>query len=318
MYLIRLKLKQAITKIKILKTNDKVSKQITNTSLIWSIFSLLVKITILGLGVMIILFPFYYMVAGSLMSPEGIQDKNDIQLWPKDLHWSNFTKAFTEGYWDALLLTGTITLISIVLKIFITLLMGYAFSLKKWKGKRVIWWIFLMIMMLPEVALMAGQFRVVTKLEWRNGTMMIAAMFLPFIASVFSAMMFRNAFEAIPTRIKEAAYIDGASEIKFFFKVAIPMISPTIWTVGILTAFAAWNSYMWPALLLSGTGSTQHVMSTWIFTTGLPFDPDDNRIQMQERLAAAIIAIIPMFIVYFAMRGRIMRAISRQGSSIKG
>ncbi len=318
MYLIRLRLKQAITKWRLARAGEKVSKQIKDSSLIWAILSLLVKIIILGIGVMIILFPFYYMLAGSLMSPEEIEDTNNIHLWPKHLQWSNFTKAFVSGYWSALLFTGSITFVSIILKIFITLLMGYAFSLKKWRGKKALWWLFLMIMMLPEVALMAGQFRVVTQLQWREGTMMMAAMILPFIASVFSAMMFRNAFEAIPLRIKEAAFVDGASEIKFFFKVAIPMVTPTIWTVGILTAFAAWNSYMWPALLLSGAGSDKQVMSTWVFTTGLPDDPNDNRLLMEVRLAAAVIAIIPMFIVYFAMRGRIMRAISRQGSAIKG
>ena len=131
MYLIKLRIKQFFYKHHLSKVGDKASKQITNTSLLLSMLSLLTKIIILGIGVMIILFPFYYMIAGSLMSPDEISDRHDIHLWPKHLQWSNFTKAFEDGYKGAVLLTGFITLASIVLKIFITMLMGYAFSLKK-------------------------------------------------------------------------------------------------------------------------------------------------------------------------------------------
>ena len=301
------------------KASEKTSKQAGKNSIVGAIISLTLKIIILGLGMMLILFPFYYMIAGSLMSYDEISDKTEIHLWPKKIQWGNFSKAFEQGYVKALLLTAGVTFSSIVLKIFVTILLGYAFSLPRWRGKQILWWTLLGTMMLPEVALLSGQFRMVTTLGWRNGFMLIASFSLPFIASIFSALMFRNAFEAIPDTIKEASMVDGSSELKYFVRIALPMITPTVWTVGILTAFAAWNSYMWPAILLAGApGDKHYMMSTWLFTTGMSVDPGDTRIRTQLRLAAAIIAIAPLFITYFLMRSRIMKAISKQGNTIKG
>lgn len=306
-------------KRRIEKVGEKVSKQAGKTSLTYAILTMLFKLTVLAIGVMIVLFPFYFMLSTSLMTDDEVTDNKAIHLAPETPIWSNFKNAFQEGYVQALYLTAIITASSIILKIIITMLMGYAFAMPKWRGKRIAWWGLLSLMMLPEVALMSGQFNMVTKLGMREGIMLLVSLSLPFLASVFSALMFKNAFEAIPERTKEAAIVDGASEIKYFIRVAMPMVTPTTWTVGILTAFAAWNSYMWPALLLGQSSSGYHVMSTWLFSTGRAVDPNDPvQLKVQIRMAAAIIAILPMFIAYFAMRGRIMKAISRQGSAIKG
>lgn len=81
--------------------------------------------------------------------------------------------------------------------------------------------------MIPEVALLFGQYQVVVDLNLRVGPNVVMAMILPFIASVFSAFMFKNAFEVIPDRTKEAAYVDGTSPIKYFLRIAVPMVTPT-------------------------------------------------------------------------------------------
>lgn len=288
------------------------------TSLFGSISATFFKILIIGFFGLIILFPFYYMISGSLMSFDEINDNAHTHLAPSTPHWENFTSAFADGYWKSLLLTAVVTLLTIVLKIFITMLMGYAFSLPKWRGKKFFWWLFLMVMMLPEVALLSGQFTVVTKMQMREGMMVIPALIMPFLASVFTAFMFRNAFEAIPSRIKEASYVDNVSGARYFFKVAVPMVTPTIWTVGIITAFAAWNSYMWPSVLLQDPDGNQ-LISTWLFTTGKAPDPEAQQgLWINIRLAAALLAILPMFIIYLVMRKRIMNAVGKQGSAIKG
>ncbi|WKX02470.1 carbohydrate ABC transporter permease [Candidatus Mycoplasma mahonii] len=317
MYHLKLKINNLRNNFFIKKQSEKVSKQAGKSSLSLSVLSLLFKIIILGGIGTIVLFPFFYMISGSLMTYAEISDKQDIHLWPDKLQWSNYTAAFQAGYWDAMWLTFIVTLLSIVAKIFITLMMGYAFAFSKWKGKNLLWYFLLSLLMLPEVAILSGQFKMVTDLKMRDGSMLIAALAFPFVASVFSALMFKNAFSAIPLRTKEAAMVDGAGGLTYFFRVAVPMVTPTIWTVGILTAFAAWNSYMWPSLLLNDGSGTQ-VMSTWQFTIGKDPDPAQTRLLTQVRLAGAVLAILPMFIVYFAMRRRIMKAISRQGSAIKG
>ncbi len=247
---------------------------------------------------------------------------------PDGAHWENFSKvAFTEtssgtNYWGSFALTFFNVLVSIVAKIFVTLLAGYAFSLKNWKGKSVLWTILISLLVLPEVALLAGQYYVVTKVNDNiiplrsNYAGAIAIMVLPFSASIFNILMYRNAFDAIPSRIKEVAMIDGAVGAKYLFKIAIPMVMPTTLTVIILTALASWNAYLWPSINFQ---NKYQVMSIWLFSAGRdPEGIDDAKLFLNIRLAAAILVTLPMFVAYMFARRRIMNAISRQGSAIKG
>ena len=260
------------------------------------------------------------MVSTSLLSNDEVLSSG-LKLIPQSgLHWENFAKAFSEGYWMALGITTLVTSLSVVLKLLFSITMGYAFSYKKWFGKNIIWWSLIVLMMIPEVALIAGQYRLMSQANLNIGWGSVIAMFLPFVASIFSAYMFRTSFENIPDRIKEAAISDGANEFNYFAKIALPMISPTTWTVVILTAFAAWNAYMWPQLLISGDPDAKYVLSTWLFQTGKEtISGTDITILYQNiRMAAAILVMLPMLIVYFIFRTRIMRAISKQGSGVKG
>lgn len=291
------------------------TKQVGTGGIIGPIISFLIKAAVLIFFGALVLFPLYYMVAESLMTNDETL-LTTPKLAPDVPQWDNFNKAMVDGYWKAMAVTAIVTSASIAIKIVITMLMGYAFSLRKWRFKRTVWLGFLSLLMIPEVALLYGQYKVIVDFDIIIGPQVIIALILPFVASVFSGFMFRNAFEVIPDRTKEAAYVDGTSPIKYFIKIAVPMVAPTTWTVAILTGFAAWNSYMWPALLLPATD--YDVMNTWLFTTGVDTSTPDSRVMANIRMAAAVLAIAPMFIVYLGFRSRIMRAISRQGSAIKG
>lgn len=246
------------------------------------------------------------------LSPKG------TGLWPWEKGWDT-------GYVYSFLITFINVLVSIALKIFVTMLLGYAFSLKKWYGKEFIWFILMALLVLPEVALLAGQssvvesmkksFAITSKAKTSQYAFYVFVIAIPFVASVFNALMFRNAFEAIPGRIKEVAMIDGVVGWKYLFKIAIPMVSPTTLTVIILTTLASWNSYLWPSLVATG----YPVMSVWLFNTGIEQIEGGNDIVLKNiKMAGAVLVILPMFIFYFLFRTKIMNSISRQGSTIKG
>ncbi|MBN3534888.1 carbohydrate ABC transporter permease [Mycoplasma procyoni] len=302
------------------KRSQEISSQIKDTTLLKSFLSLSWKLIVLFFFGLLIIFPFYFMIVFALAPDKQANESfGELVLYPKEIRWDNFTRALQEGYWQALGWTALITFVSVVLKLFFSATFGYAFSLKKWRFKKASWLIFLSILILPEVALLIGQYRVVIILEWTSKPIPLAiSLLMPFAASVFSGFMFRNAFEAIPDRIKEASMVDGCSGTKYFFKVALPMVTPTIWTVGILTAFAAWNSLLWPLLLL---GKDSPVVLINIYLLDIGVNPDENspiKVFKNVKMAGAILAILPMFIAYFLFRKRILNAISRQGSTIKG
>ncbi|WAM07967.1 ABC transporter permease subunit [Mycoplasmopsis cynos] len=163
------------------------------------------------------------------------------------------------------MVTSFNVLLSVFFKIFITFLMGYAFSLRNWRFKGFIWFLALALLVLPEVALLSGQYSVVIKTNLRSSLFTILlAMVLPFSASIFNTVMYKNAFEAIPGRIKEVSLVDGASGLKYLFKVAFPMVIPTTLTIVILTALASWNAYLWPSLINSENKNWQ-LISVWLF-----------------------------------------------------
>lgn len=306
-----------------LKNTDKIKSKVLTmvhdrawTSLAWKILGLFV---ILFFGALII-FPFFFMFLTALMPISQVfRTAEPVGLIPHSFSWKNFADTFTSGYWAALLNTLTVTTFSMVFQITIAVLMGYALAYKKWRFKKAFWYLSLVIMMIPQIGLITGQYRVIINFKWQTGFKSIFAMVFPFAASIFSAYMFRNAFEAIPQRTKEAALIDGVGDMKYLLKIALPIVSPTIWTAAILTAFSSWNSYMWPALLAAGTNDFKTVLGLWVFNTGQYQDSEGiNHTLMNLRMAASILAMLPLWIVYFSFRKRIMDAVAKRGSAIKG
>ncbi|WP_223211550.1 carbohydrate ABC transporter permease [Mycoplasmopsis glycophila] len=308
---------------------EKVSNPVETTKIVSKLLLLFFKLVVILFFGAIVLFPFYFMITNSLFSNDLSLDKSEIHLIPREIdtnkisfHWENYAKAFQEGYGKALLYTSLITAISIAGKIFFSMTFGYAFSLKQWKLKNAMWFFFLSLLVLPELALLWQQYIIVSKLEWKDKAdmfRMLITLTIPFVASVFSGFMFRNAFEAINDSVKESAKIDGASELKFFVKIAIPMIKPTIWTVAILTAFASWNSYLWPSTVYDGKADAP-LLSIWLFSTGKDNETgsEASRVFTNIRMAGAILVLLPLIVVYAVIRKRIMNAISRQGVATKG
>lgn len=329
----KLKLRNSWQNRSLKSRQDKMGQPIDNTSVVSVILTWSFKIFVLVLFGLIVIFPFYFMLSQSLVDKEWQTDPTtlDTVLWfpirhprtnGRAFNWDNFSNAFKSGYFQSLWFTAFITAVSVVARIFFSITFGYAFSIRKWKFKRASWLLFLSLLVLPEIALLSGQYKVVSSIHWNQYPALIIGLMMPFVASVFSGFMYRNAFEAIPDSVRESAMIDGAGGFKFFIKIAVPMVKATTWTVAILTALASWNSYTW-ALAIAGQNGDRGrgiVMNVWLTTTGRYQIPggDTERILLSLRMAATVLAIAPMLIVYFLLRGRIMNAISRQGRASKG
>ncbi len=323
----KLRIRQWWSNIKLRKNKETTANQVRDNSVASLVTWSFLKIAILVFFAAIVLFPFFYMLTISFMPKSQAEElQSHFSFWPKSWEWQNYVEASkgsdnNKGYWYAFWLTFANVIFSIVLKIFVTMLCGYAFSLKKWRGKEIMWGFFISLLVLPEVALLFGQYKVVISLDNQFDVLKsfmgaIAMIALPFVASIFNALMFRNAFEAIPGRIKEVAMVDGAVGAKYLFKVAMPMVQPTTLTIIILTTLASWNSYLWPALLFTGKG--YQIMSVWLFEVGREDIDNVTRIHQNIKMAGAVLVILPMFVFYFVFRKRIMTSISRQGNAIKG
>ncbi|TPR54647.1 carbohydrate ABC transporter permease [Metamycoplasma neophronis] len=299
------------------------SKPYSTTSAWAAVGSWAFKIIILGFFGLLILFPFYFMITQSLTSIQW-QIKNEVLLFPKSFeggkvfNWHNFTEAFDEGYAQAIIYTVSLTVVSILVRMFFSITLGYAFALNNWKGKSAFFGFFISLMIIPEIGLLTGQYTIVTALGWQTQNWLFITMVVPFAASIFFAWMYRNAFEAIPNSVKESSMLDGANGFVYFFKVAMPMVKSTTWTVAVLTAFASWNSYVWPSLLFNGVNTLWKPINLWVFETGKSKNAELQMVYRSIRMAGTILAILPMLIIYFILRKRIMNAIARNGNATKG
>lgn len=289
--------------------SERVSMTVKNDSGFGSFVMTILKICVLIFFGLIILFPFYYMVSISLLSNEDAM--GSIPSFPTDPTLGSYFTVLNWLFVKDFVFSIIVMLTNVVLKVVVCMMLGYAFGFYNFKYKKLIWSLLLITMVIPEVAIISGQYKMAINLGLTDGLGLVLGLTAPFIATMFTAFMFRNAFETIPSEVKEAAMIDGISGSKFFFKVAIPMISSTVWTVVILTAFASWNSYVWPSLLLSD--SEIHTMTIWLFRGSI--DPDDNIALKNLEMAAAFVTVLPTLIIYFCFKNKINSTVAASGGT---
>ncbi|QJG66926.1 carbohydrate ABC transporter permease [Mycoplasma phocoenae] len=316
MFNIKLKIIKTRTKriIKYSKQDIKNSINIAESS--FGLFKYILKMFVLLFFGLLIIFPLFFMIWMSLIPEDVIANSNGNENIPlfnsfDKLTLDNFKYALNSGYIKALLLTILMMCTSVVLRVLFSLTFGYAFSLRNWKFKKISWLIFLAILVLPEVALLSGQYRVIVALDWKNNELLLLSLTLPFAASVFSGYLYRIAFESIPQSVRDTGKIDGSSEFRFFIKILLPLVKPTTLLVMILTAFAAWNSYAWPNLIINNSSSDfWDLLNLWIFRTGYKIMNGENQSIISIKMAASFLAIMPMMIIYIIFRKTIIRAIT--------
>ncbi len=273
------------------------------------------KYTFLSLMALIVIFPFYWMLISSLKSVDEIElTGTAITLFPTQIIWENFKLAMTTSSTNLLFsraLTNTIIVgvVSTIGTLITTILAAFAFSRLEFKGKELVFSIFLATMMIPGEMLVITNYITVAKLGWINSYQVLI---VPFMVSVFYIFLLRQNFKQIPDELYYAAKVDGTSNFKYLYRIMIPLAFPTIITIGILNLMGAWNSYIWPNLVQNK--EEWRLISNWVRTAFT--DVMEGRTQMHLQMAASTIVTAPLLLVYVFCRKFIMQGVSRSG--IKG
>lgn len=291
------------------KASENVSMTVRETNGAVNALKIISKIILLIVMGVFILFPFYYMFSMSFMDYDTVTEPGGVPLFPTEPGLGNYAWVLARGYLTAVIFSILVMFTNVLLKVVVCITMGYAFAMYDFKFKRTLWSLLMITMAIPEVALISAQYDVIVDLGLDSGLKILVGLSAPFVAQIFTIYMFRNGFESIPNSVKEAAMIDGISETVFFFKVAVPMISSTVWTVVILTAFASWNSYIWPSLVL-GT-SNFDTITLWLFSASK--DDIAGRQYENYQMAAATLTIAPTIIIYLIFKKRIDNTVAASG-----
>ncbi len=229
--------------------------------------------------------------------------------------------------------TMFVGIVSTILSLVITVLSAFAFARLNFKGKNALFAALLGTMMIPgELFTITNYATVMTKGGWFPtffnglGNMFglfgpdfhipfvdssFAALIVPFLVSVFYIYLLRQNFLQIPNELYLAAKVDGTSDLKYLWKVMIPLALPTIISITILKMMGAWNSYMWPRLVANDDAHR-------LITNGLrnAFNDVSGNTDYPRQMAAVALVSLPLFLVFIFFRKYIMKGVSRSG--IKG
>ena len=257
---------------------------------------------------LIVLFPFYWMIISSLKTNNEYRQAIPTFL-PNEVRWSNYADAFKTGNLSDLFMnTLYVGVVSTLLSLVITVLSAFAFARLEFKGKETVFGALLATMMLPGELFTITNYITVSDLGWMHS---FTALIVPFLVSIFYIYLLRQNFMQIPNELYLAAKVDGTKDLKYLWRVMIPLALPTLISITILKMMGAWNSYVWPKLVANDEAHQ-------LITNGLrnAFTDVDGVANIPVQMAAVAIVSAPLFLVFLLLRKYIMQGVSRSG--IKG
>ena len=275
------------------------------------VIQILVKVVtyaFLGVMALVVLFPFYWMIISSLKNLEEYR-QNIPTFWPQVIVWGNYAEAFTAASLGQLFInTAYVGIVSTILSLVITVLSAFAFARLDFKGKDALFGALMATMMIPGELFTITNYATVNSLGWMKT---FTVLIVPFLVSVFYIYLLRQNFLQIPNELYLAAKVDGCGDLKYLWKVMIPLAMPTLISITILKMMGAWNSYVWPRLVANDEAHR-------LITNGLrnAFTTTTGDVNYPVQMAAVAIVSAPLFLVFLFLRKYIMQGVSRSG--IKG
>ena len=259
---------------------------------------------------LIVLFPFYWMLSSSFKTLTEYRATVPT-LFPHDFQPGNYVEAFTSANLGTLFVnTLYVGLFSTILSLVITVLSAFAFARLEFKGKNAMFAALLATMMIPGELFTITNYVTVNNFGWMHT---FTALIVPFLVSVFYIYLLRQNFLQIPNELYLAAKVDGTSDIKYLWKVMIPLALPTLISITILKMMGSWNSYIWPRLVANDDA---HLLITNGLMKANFNDTLTNTVNYPVQMAAVAIVSAPLFLVFIFLRKYIMKGVSRSG--IKG
>ena len=262
---------------------------------------------LLGVWAVMVLFPFYWMVLTSIKSYGSYNSEWIPKFYATQPTLENYRSAFTAVPLGRYILNTLIfTLVTTFLMIAVIVFAAFAFAKLEFKGRDLVFTGFLALMMIPNELVIITNFQTITNLGLRNT---FTGLILPSVTSVFYIYLLKENFEQIPDSLYKAAKVDGTSDIKYLFKVMIPICRPTIVTVIILKVIECWNSYVWPRLITDDA-------AYFLVSNGIQEIRENGlgRENIPAMRAAVVVISVPLVVLFLIFRKKIMAGVSRGGT----
>ncbi|KAB8140683.1 carbohydrate ABC transporter permease [Chloroflexia bacterium SDU3-3] len=254
-------------------------------------------------GGVVMLLPFAWMLSTSLKPPAEVFAYPPIWL-PSALAWENYQKAwasmpFGRYYLNSLLVTTSVT----VIQLLTASLAAFAFARLRFWGREALFLLYLAALMIPAQVTMIPNFVLVRALGWYDT---YQALILPPAFSALSTFLLRQSFRSIPHDLDEAARIDGASSLRIWWSVLLPLIAPALSALAIITALGSWNEFLWP-LIVTNSDAVRTL------PVGLSAFQGQFKVEWNLLMAGSVIAMLPILALYTAAQRQFIQGVAMTG-----
>ena len=259
------------------------------------------------LWAIVVLFPFYWMVLTSFKSYGSYNAEYIPLLYASDPTLENYVSAFTEVPLARYFLNTLIfTIATTALMLFVTILSAYAFARLQFRGKNLVFTLYLSLMMIPTELVIITNYVTITNLDLRNSYL---GLILPSVASIFYIYLLKENFEQVPEELYKAAKVDGTSDWKYLWTVLVPICQPTVVTITILKVIECWNSYVWPRLITDDS-------AYYLVSNGIQEIRENGfgRENIPAMMAAVVAISVPLIVLFLIFHKKIMAGVSRGGT----
>ena len=279
--------------------------------------SRIVTYVLLTLWALIVLFPFYWMILCSVKSTPSYNAELTPKFFTANPTLENYFAAFNSEdtplgryLWNTLLYTVLTTGLMMV----VIVPAAFAFARLNFRGKNLLFTLFLSLMMIPSELIIITNYATVTHLHLNDDVggstvRLFLGLVLPSATSVFYIYLLKENFEQIPEELYKAAKVDGTSDLKYLLKVMLPISRPTIVTIVILKVIECWNAYVWPRLVIAKE-------KNYLVSNGIQAirESGSGRANVPGMMAAVVVVSVPLIVLFLIFRDKIMAGVSRGGT----
>ncbi len=263
--------------------------------------------TLLVVWAILVLFPFYWMMLTSFKSYASYNGERIPQFITLSPTIENYIKAFSavplaKYFLNTFIFTVATTAIMMV----VIIPAAFAFSRLEFRGKNLLFTLFLALMMIPNELVIITNFTTITNLDLRNT---FAGLILPSVMSVFYLYLLKENFSQISDELYYAAKVDGTSDFKYLMRVMLPICKPTVVTIVILKVIECWNSYVWPRLITDD-------QAYFLVSNGIQEIRENGfgRENIPAMMAAVVVISVPLIVLFLIFRNKIMEGVARGGT----
>ena len=259
---------------------------------------------LLTVALVLVITPFAWMVLGSFKTNAELRQIPPT-WWPQNPTLDNFRQLFSRLSFGTYFTNSTIVAVVVTAgNLLFCSMVGYALAMLRFRGKKIVFALILGTLMIPGVVTFVPLFVLVANLGLVDT---LPGLFLPFLVGPFGVFLMRQFVLGLPKDLVEAARIDGAGEFRIFFQVILPLLTPALATLGILTFLGSWNNFLWPLVVAQTNDTYTLPVALALYSTG------QNEQQYGLLMAGATIVVLPVLAVFLIFQRRFIQGIATTG-----